>query len=201
MPLICTTTRSISTSMTTPIRFGSACATTRPLLQREVQLLRAEPLRGCLARASELSHLPFWARDDDRHHHERYRGPARSHPVRGSAPSRSAQAFAIKGFHATTDGGDRAADAPVLRARARPAGRFGPVRFHRGSRCPGADAHDRLSARHPRGGPGNDSGLDRPRHRPARKARSRPSRRTRSRTAISCSPSTSTGAPTIRRTT
>ncbi len=40
----------------------------------------------------------------------------------------------------------------VLRARARPAGRFGPVRFHRGYRRAGSDAHDRLPARHPRTG-------------------------------------------------
>ncbi len=32
-----------------------------------------------------------------------------------AAASRSAQASALKGFHATQDGGDRTADAPVLR--------------------------------------------------------------------------------------
>ena len=128
-----------------------AAARRRPaLLQREVQLLRAESLRGRLPRASELSDLPLGARHDDGRHHERSRGAARRHPVRGSAASRSAPAFAVKGFHPAADGGDRAADASVLRARARSVGRFGPVRLHRGSRRADSDAHDRLSARHPR---------------------------------------------------
>ena len=41
-------------------------------------------------RADEFRHLPVGPRNDHGHHHERYRGPARGHPLRGSADSRCA---------------------------------------------------------------------------------------------------------------
>jgi len=41
----------------------------------------------------------------------------------------AAQAGSLKGFHTSADGGDRAADPPVLRENPRPVDRIGPVRF------------------------------------------------------------------------
>ncbi len=68
------------------------------VLQREVQLLRAEPVRGRRARAAELGDLPVGSRHHDGHHHERHRGSARRHPVRGSRRYTTFTAVCSQGF-------------------------------------------------------------------------------------------------------
>ena len=82
---------------------------------------------------------------------------ARGNPVRGPTNTRPSSPFAVKGFHTAADGGDRAADAAVLCARARPLDRLGPVRLHRRHRRDDSDADDRLPAGDSRTEPGDNS--------------------------------------------
>ena len=89
----------------------------------------------------------------------------------------------------------------VLRARDRATGWLGPVRLHRRHRCDDPDADNRIPAGHSRGQPGDHSRqLQRLAHAEGRGVR-RSHVRTCSTTATGCSPSTSTGGPTIPPTT
>ena len=108
---------------------------------------------------------------------------------------------AVKGFHAAADGGHRAADASVLRARARCAG--GVARFDLiadfGALVPMRTIGYLLGI--PEAGPAADPGQHRRVDRSERRHFQSVSAARPSRMHISCSPSTSNGVPSTRPTT
>ena len=126
------------------------------LLQREVRLLRVEPLRRRREALRRLGDVPLRPRLHPRAHPRRLRGPAGVDPLRGPAGARRPPRPAVAGVHAEEDERDRAEGPRVLRPLARPARRHGRLRLRRRPRCADADADDRHAARHPGAGPGGD---------------------------------------------
>ena len=148
------------------------------LLQREVRLLRAEPVRRRRERPQESPHLQLGQGHAARADPGRHRDAARHVHLRGPARARPAPRPALPGVHASQDGRHRAEGPRVLRPHARSAGRRRRVRLHHPPRRPDADAHHRHAAGDPRGRPGGDPRPDRRRaaHRGRRDARRRPVR-------------------------
>ncbi len=170
------------------------------VLQREVRVLCAEPLRGRGAGPARLADVPVGAGHHGRHPVQRHRGAAGHSAVRGSAASRPAPSTAVPGVHAAPDAGGRGAGTRILYPCTGSAARRRRFRLRHRPRRVHADADDRLSARHSRGRPAADPRPQRQDHHRRRRAR-RPERRRSSRTRSRCSPSTSNGAPRTRRTT
>ena len=132
------------------------------LPQREVRLLRAEPLRRRREGPRRLGHVPLGQGIDARDDHGRHRDPAGLDPDGGPADPRPPPRPDVAGVHAEGHERHRAEGARVLRPHPRPARRRRRLRLHHRPRCGHADAHHRHAARHPRGGPGGDPRPDRP---------------------------------------
>ena len=133
-----------------------------PLLEREVRVLRAQPLGGRRhgpARLEDL-HLGPWV--DPGADPGRHRDAAGDDPHGGPTRARCPPLAPLPGVHAEEDASVRARRcAPYCADRARPAGRGGWLRLHRRPGRVHADAGHRHAAGHPRAGPGGDPRADR----------------------------------------